>query len=90
MGCMKCDLLACSAHSALSDLMSGYWVDFAKTVDPNGTGLPHWPAFSASSQRVMYLDAHPHVGPVPNLRQLKVLDAYFRWRREEAKKKRAQ
>ncbi len=73
---------------ALATLISGYWVNFAKTGNPNGPGLPHWPAFSASSQRVMYLDTHPHAGPVPNLRQLKVLDAYFAWLREEAKGKR--
>ncbi len=68
---------------ALSNLMQSYWVSFAKTGNPNGRGLPHWPAFSASSQRVMYLDTHPHAGPVPNLRQLKVLDAYFAWLREK-------
>ncbi len=72
---------------ALSDLMQSYWVNFAKSGDPNGPGLPHWPAFTVSSQRVMYLDTHPHVGPVPNLRKLKVLDAYFAWLRAEAKKK---
>ncbi len=58
------------------------WVNFAKTGNPNGPGLPHWPAFSASSQRVMYLDARPHAGPVPNLEKLKVLDAYFTWSRQ--------
>ncbi len=75
--------------SALSNLLQSYWVNFAKTGNPNGPGLPHWPAFSASSQRVMYLDTHPHIGPVPNLKKLKALDAYFAWLREEAKKKRA-
>ena len=70
----------------LSQQIQGYWVNFAKSGDPNGPGLPHWPAFSASSQRAMYLDAHTHAGPVPNQRQLEVLDAYFRWLREEEKK----
>jgi len=77
------------ADIALSKLIQSYWVNFAKTGDPNGPGLPVWPAFSASSQQVMYLDAHPHAGPVPNLKKLKALDAYFAWLREEAKKKRA-
>jgi para-nitrobenzyl esterase len=75
------------ADVAFSREIQSYWVNFAKTGDPNGPGLPRWPAFSASSPRVMYLDAHPHAGPVPNLRQLEVLDAYFAWLREQAKKK---
>ncbi len=74
---------------ALSEQIQGYWVNFAKTGNPNGPGLPHWPAFSSSSQRVMYLDAHPHAGPVPNMRKLKTLDAYFARLREEAKKEQA-
>src|ERR1017187_9354176 len=34
------------ADRALSDKMSSYWVNFAATGDPNGKGLPLWPAYS--------------------------------------------
>ena len=32
----------------LADQMSSYWANFIKTGDPNGEGLPHWPASDES------------------------------------------
>jgi para-nitrobenzyl esterase len=69
---------------AMSELMSSYFVNFAKTGDPNGPGLPAWPVFTESSQMVMHLDAKSNARPVPNMAQIKAMDAYFAWRREEA------
>lgn len=43
----------------LSDIMSGYWVNFAKTGNPNGKGLPVWPAFDTQDNKVMILSEHP-------------------------------
>jgi para-nitrobenzyl esterase len=31
----------------VSSVMEGYWANFIRTGDPNGTGLPHWPAVAA-------------------------------------------
>jgi para-nitrobenzyl esterase len=74
---------------AMSDLVSSYWVNFAKTGDPNGAGLPVWPAFTPSDQRAMHLDATSSARAVPNLTPLKALDAYYAWRRDEIKAGRA-
>ncbi len=70
----------------MSDLMSSYWVNFAKNGDPNGAGLPAWPAFSPASLQAMIFDAKPGARTLPNIQQLKAFDSYYTWRRAEAKK----
>jgi para-nitrobenzyl esterase len=72
---------------ALSDLMSSYWVNFAKTGDPNGPGLPAWPAFTESNMKVMVFDAKPGSRPLPNLEKLEAVDVYYTWRREQERGK---
>jgi para-nitrobenzyl esterase len=69
------------ADVEISDAMSTYWVNFAKHGDPNGEGVPVWPSFSDAKPVVMYFGQTPHTGPVPSADSLKVLDAYFAWRR---------
>ena len=48
----------------LSEVMQSYWVNFAKSGDPNGPGLPVWPAYnSADGWQVMHLDVTPAAAP---------------------------
>jgi para-nitrobenzyl esterase len=65
----------------ISEAMANYWTNFARNGTPNGEGVPEWPAFSIANPVVMYFGKTPHTGPVPGAQSLKVLDAYFAWRR---------
>ncbi len=52
----------------LSELMSSYWTNFAKSGNPNGSGLPKWPEYQKRTHdRVMHLAAgHVHAAPAKN------------------------
>jgi len=38
--------------------MAAYWVNFVNAENPNGPGLPHWPAFDAAAPAVMEIGDH--------------------------------
>jgi para-nitrobenzyl esterase len=44
----------------VSELMAAYWTNFAKTGDPNGQNVPHWPAYKSQNHYpVMHLAPKP-------------------------------
>ncbi len=48
----------------LSDQIGAYWTNFARTGDPNSTGLAEWPTYNAKGGwQVMHLDAISQARP---------------------------
>ena len=44
--------------------MQAYFVNFIKTFDPNGAGLPEWPTYRADSHyQRMRIDVKSQAGP---------------------------
>ncbi len=50
--------------TTVSDRVAAYFVNFAKTGDPNGAGLPRWPAFTPEAHQTMRLGETMGVMPV--------------------------
>ncbi len=46
------------ADREVAHRMGGYWVNFVNSGNPNGPGLPHWPAFDAAAPAVMEIGDH--------------------------------
>jgi para-nitrobenzyl esterase len=55
--------LSDEADRALARLASSYWVNFVRSGDPNGPGLPRWPSHRGAGAPVMALDAPAKAGP---------------------------
>jgi para-nitrobenzyl esterase len=64
--------------TAVSDRMASYFVNFASTGDPNGGGLPRWPAFTAGAHQTMRLGETMAPMPVADAARLAFHEAQLR------------
>ncbi len=51
-------------QQTFGETLRRYWVNFAKSANPNGTGLPAWPAYNQDSNRVQELGPSIQQKPV--------------------------
>jgi para-nitrobenzyl esterase len=72
-----------AADEKLAEMVSSFWVNFAKTGDPNGSGLPEWPAYDNANPLLMRFDDNPQASKYPNLEKLLLWEKYYAWRRGE-------
>lgn len=54
------------ADDALAHTISTYWANFIKTGNPNGKGLPQWPAYSVTDKKIMMLGVPAGAEPLPD------------------------
>ena len=57
----------------LSRQMSTAWVSFARTGNPNHSGLPHWPSFTHEARAAMYFDAPCAARNNPEGKELEII-----------------
>ena len=65
-----------AADRTLSDAMTTYWSNFARTGDPNGPGLPKWPRYNAGDRRVLHLDVTITAADDTMRARYEAIDAY--------------
>jgi para-nitrobenzyl esterase len=61
----------------LAEVISAYWVNFATKGDPNGKGLPRWPAYNEKVPLVMQLGDKVEAVPLPHQERLNFWDAFY-------------
>ena len=66
--------------------MQQYWVNFAKTCNPNGKGLPYWPAFEPEKPTTMQFSNGASLIMVPNREQIDFIDRFYQDKREETER----
>ena len=78
------------AEAALAEIIQQYWINFAKTGNPNGKGLPYWPTFDKDQPTTMQFSNGASLIGVPNRAQIDFIDRFYKQKREETESQRPQ
>ncbi|MGA2184011.1 MAG: carboxylesterase family protein [Bryobacteraceae bacterium] len=64
------------ADKATAEAANAYWVNFAKSANPNGAGLPEWPAYKADTDLLLdFAEKGPAAGPDPWKERIDLVEA---------------
>jgi len=61
----------------MSDTIQDYWVQFARTGDPNGPGRPHWTPFDVQQNQYMEFGRTAGMADVSRVEKYALLEAFF-------------
>jgi para-nitrobenzyl esterase len=63
--------------------MMAYWVNFATAGDPNGEGLPHWPAFDAKNRITLELGEKTGTLSIADTARFEFFEKFFAGQRTQ-------
>ena len=66
------------ADRILSERIADFWVNFARTGDPNGAGQETWPTYG-SDKSILHLDAEIAPKTLDRRERLELLDCLYEW-----------
>jgi para-nitrobenzyl esterase len=75
-------------EAAVAEILQQYWVNFAKTGNPNAKGLPYWPTFDDTKPTTMQFSNGASLIMRPNREQVDFVDSFYKAKREETEQQR--
>ncbi|MCW2389623.1 para-nitrobenzyl esterase [Sphingobium sp. B11D3B] len=66
-----------TADRTLADQLTSYWVNFARSGNPNGPGLPNWPTYQEAPELVMELGMPSRPIARPDIPTMNILERHI-------------